>query len=40
MKLEPDASIMRILIDVIDPSGIETGGAADDAVHLVPLLKE
>ena len=31
---------MRILIEVIDPGGVEAARAPLDAVHLIPLLKQ
>ena len=31
---------MRVLIEVIDPAGVEDARAAFDAVHLVALLQE
>ena len=32
--------LMRVLIEVIDPAGVEDARAAFDAVHLVALLQE
>ena len=32
--------LVRVLVEVIDPAGVERGGAPLDAVNLVALLKE
>ena len=40
MELESDTPIMGVLIDVINPAGVETGGAPDNAVDLVTFLEE
>ena len=40
MEVEARAFAMRILIDGADSSGVEGGGAADDAVDLVTLAQQ
>ena len=37
---EPDTLEVRVLVQVLDAPRVEAGGAADDAVHHVPLLQE
>lgn len=33
-------SVVRVDVDVVDPLGVEVGGAADEAVDLVAFLEE
>ena len=40
MQEQAGSFVMAILVNWIDPFGVETGGAADDAVDFVPLPKE
>ena len=35
MQLEPDVLVVRILIQVVNPVGVEQGGPALDTVHFV-----
>ena len=40
IRTEPAARLVRVLVDVVDALGVEGGGAADDAVDLVPLREQ
>ena len=40
VQIQPCLTLVRILVQVIDPVGIEGAGPADQAVHLVPLAQE
>jgi len=40
VKEEASAEYMRVVVEVVDPLGIERGGAADDAVNLIALGEE
>ena len=40
MEHQPWIGFMRVLIEVVDPVGVETAGSSLDAVHLITLLKE
>jgi hypothetical protein len=35
-----DARLVRVVVEVIDPVGVEARGTADDAVDLVALLQQ
>jgi hypothetical protein len=37
---EPDALLVDVAVDRVDTLRVERGRAADDAVHLVPLLEQ
>mmetsp|Transcript_47033 Transcript_47033/g.87364 ORF Transcript_47033/g.87364 Transcript_47033/m.87364 type:complete len:234 (+) Transcript_47033:55-756(+) len=40
VKVELDASLVAVLVDVVDTAGVEGRGAADDAVNLVSLVNQ
>jgi hypothetical protein len=40
VQKKPRARMIWILIDVINPRGIERAGTADDPVHFVPFRKQ
>jgi hypothetical protein len=40
VKQKSGSEHMRIVVEVVDPAGIERGGAADDAVNLVSLREK
>ena len=37
---QPAPLYMGVLIEVVNPVGVEQGGAPLDAMHLIPLLKQ
>lgn len=40
VQRELGVPVVRVGVQMIEPSGVQAGGPADDAVHLVPLLDE
>ena len=40
MEHQPRITFVRVLIQVIDPAGVEAARAPLDAMHLIPLLKQ
>ena len=40
VQVQADMLLVRILVQVVDTIGVERGGAALDAMHLVAFVKE
>jgi hypothetical protein len=40
MKVQPSTGLMRVFVNVIDATGVETGAAPDDAVDGVAFRKK
>jgi hypothetical protein len=40
VELQPGARHVRVLVDVVEPLGVEARAAPDDPVHFVPLRKQ